>query len=61
MTMCFLCLHILKSFPARRDTSSKLTSNIKLNIPLVSAAMDTVTEAELAISVAMEGGLGFHS
>ena len=45
--------------PRDTDTSSKLTSNIKLNIPLVSAAMDTVTEAELAISVAMEGGLGF--
>jgi len=45
--------------PRETDTSSKLTANIKLNIPLVSAAMDTVTEAELAISVAMEGGLGF--
>ena len=45
--------------PRDADTSSKLTSNIKLNIPIVSAAMDTVTEAELAISVAMEGGLGF--
>ena len=45
--------------PRETDTSSKLTSNIKLNIPLVSAAMDTVTEAELAISIAMEGGLGF--
>ena len=45
--------------PRETDTSSKLTSNIKLNIPLVSAAMDTVTEAELAISMAMEGGLGF--
>jgi IMP dehydrogenase len=45
--------------PRETDTSSILTSNIKLNIPLVSAAMDTVTEAELAISVAMEGGLGF--
>ena len=45
--------------PRETDTSSKLTSKIKLNIPLVSAAMDTVTEAELAISIAMEGGLGF--
>lgn len=45
--------------PRETDTSSKLTKNISLNIPLVSAAMDTVTEAELAISVAMEGGLGF--
>jgi len=44
-----------------RDTStvSYLTRKIKLNIPLISAAMDTVTEAELAIGIAMEGGLGF--
>ena len=45
--------------PRDTETSSKLTSNIKLNIPIVSASMDTVTEAELAISIAMEGGLGF--
>src|SRR3989337_3383224 len=45
--------------PRETITSSKLTPNILLNIPIVSAAMDTVTEAELAISVAMEGGLGF--
>ncbi|MCD9015955.1 IMP dehydrogenase [Parachryseolinea silvisoli] len=45
--------------PRDTDTSSYLTRNIKLNIPIVSAAMDTVTEAELAIGIAMEGGLGF--
>ncbi|HEY8936055.1 MAG TPA: IMP dehydrogenase [Cyclobacteriaceae bacterium] len=45
--------------PRETDTSSKLTRNIKLNIPIVSAAMDTVTEAELAIAMALEGGLGF--
>ena len=45
--------------PRETDTSTNLTSNIRLNIPLVSAAMDTVTEAELAISIAMEGGMGF--
>ncbi len=45
--------------PRETDTSCHLTSNIKLNIPIVSAAMDTVTEAELAISMALEGGLGF--
>lgn len=43
-----------------RDVSLKtfLTKNIQLNIPLVSAAMDTVTEARLAISMAQEGGIG---
>ena len=43
-----------------RDTSLKtqLTRNISLNIPLVSAAMDTVTEARLAIAMAQEGGIG---
>ncbi len=45
--------------PRETDTSTNLTSNIRLNIPLISAAMDTVTEAELAISIAMEGGIGF--
>jgi IMP dehydrogenase len=43
-----------------RDTSLKtrLTRNISLNIPLLSAAMDTVTEARLAIAMAQEGGIG---
>lgn len=45
--------------PREADTSSQLTRNIRLNIPIVSAAMDTVTEADLAISIALEGGLGF--
>ena len=43
-----------------RDTSlaTKLSRNISLNLPLVSAAMDTVTEARLAIAIAQEGGIG---
>ncbi|MCE2934797.1 MAG: IMP dehydrogenase [Cyclobacteriaceae bacterium] len=45
--------------PRETDTTSFLTPRIKLNIPIISAAMDTVTEGELAISMALEGGLGF--
>jgi IMP dehydrogenase len=45
--------------PKDCDTSTQLTQNLKLNIPIVSAAMDTVTEAETAISMAREGGIGF--
>ncbi|MBC7447084.1 MAG: IMP dehydrogenase, partial [Hymenobacteraceae bacterium] len=45
--------------PRDTDTGTWLTRRIRLNIPFVSAAMDTVTEAEMAIAVAREGGLGF--
>ncbi|HTE41001.1 MAG TPA: IMP dehydrogenase, partial [Steroidobacteraceae bacterium] len=43
-----------------RDVSlaTQVTRNIRLNLPLVSAAMDTVTEARLAITMAQEGGIG---
>ncbi len=44
--------------PHMADTKTKLTNKIKLNIPLISAAMDTVTESELAIAIAREGGMG---
>jgi IMP dehydrogenase len=45
--------------PQDADVSTMLTRKIKLNIPIVSAAMDTVTEAEFAIALAREGGIGF--
>ena len=44
--------------PAEADTHTKLTRVIELNIPLISAPMDTVTEAALAIALAQEGGIG---
>ena len=44
--------------PREADTGTRLTNNIRLNIPLVSAAMDTVTEARLAVALAQEGGIG---
>ncbi len=44
--------------PREVDLSTALTAEIRLNIPLLSAAMDTVTEARLAIALAQEGGMG---
>ena len=44
--------------PKDVDVTVDLTPDIRLNIPLVSAAMDTVTEAETAIAMAREGGIG---
>ena len=44
--------------PSKVDTTTHFTKNIKLNIPIVSAAMDTVTEAAMAIAIAQEGGIG---
>jgi IMP dehydrogenase len=44
--------------PTEVDTSTTLTRDIRLNIPIVSAAMDTVTESKLAIALAQEGGIG---
>jgi IMP dehydrogenase len=44
--------------PTQVDVSTRLTRNIRLNVPLVSAAMDTVTESRLAIAMAQHGGIG---
>ena len=44
--------------PSETDTSVSLTKNLKLRIPLLSSAMDTVTESRMAIAIAKEGGLG---
>jgi len=44
--------------PSEADTRTRLTDNITINIPIISAAMDTVTEARLAIALAQEGGIG---
>jgi IMP dehydrogenase len=44
--------------PNQADTSTKLTRDIAINVPIVSAAMDTVTESALAIALAQEGGVG---
>ncbi|MCK5023068.1 MAG: IMP dehydrogenase [Candidatus Aenigmarchaeota archaeon] len=47
-----------KVLPKDVDTRTRLTKNISLNIPIMSAAMDTVTESKLAISIAQQGGIG---
>ncbi|MDZ7821821.1 MAG: IMP dehydrogenase [Candidatus Marinimicrobia bacterium] len=48
-----------KVLPSEVSTKTFLTNNIQLNIPFVTAAMDTVTEAQMAIAIAQEGGIGF--
>lgn len=44
--------------PSEADTSTRLTRTLRLNVPLISAPMDTVTESALAIALALEGGIG---
>ena len=47
-----------KVLPRETNLSTKFSRNIQLNIPIVSAAMDTVTESKMAIAMAQEGGIG---
>ena len=47
-----------KVLPSEVDTSIKLTETLKLKIPLLSSAMDTVTESKMAIAIAKAGGIG---
>ena len=50
-----------KVIPNQVDVSTYLTKKIKLNIPMMSAGMDTVTEYNMAIAMARQGGIGYHS
>ena len=53
-----LCPAASRVMPSQTDTRTRLTTTIELGIPLLSAAMDTVTEASLAIALAQAGGIG---
>src|SRR6266513_2067053 len=44
--------------PREVNTGTQLTRNIRINVPIISAAMDTVTDKEMAIAMAQEGGIG---
>ena len=47
-----------ETLPREVNLHTQITKNIKLNIPLMSAAMDTVTESKMAVALAREGGIG---
>ena len=57
-TTCLLVPGPSDVMPGQVDVSTQLTKSVRLNIPLLSSAMDTVTEARLAIAMAQEGGIG---
>ena len=50
--------NIQEVLPSEVDTSTQLSKNLKLKIPLLSSAMDTVTESKMAIAIAKAGGIG---
>ena len=52
--MCYLCLHYSEVIPNQVDLSTYLTKKIRLNIPMMSAGMDTVTEHRMAIAMARQ-------
>ena len=53
-----LVLQYADFLPDSTDLSTRLTSRIRINVPFLSAAMDTVTEAQMAVAMAMQGGIG---
>ena len=55
---CFLIPAESHVLPNDADLSTQLASNLRLNIPIITAAMDTVTESQMAIAMARAGGLG---
>ena len=58
LTMSFFSRHAARVLPNQADTSTCVTRKIQLNIPILSSAMDTVTESHLAIALAQQGGIG---